>query len=400
MKHIWKVLVITLVLSLGVYIAERGKYQSQAFVTRNSYGEGTKTEEYRVSIPGVMEEEIFEFDIEEQEYTEEEIQKVFQRVMEKLDEVVPGENKGFNRIENNLNLVTELEGYPVQIQWNMDNYEVLTVEGKIKEDKTTKDGTLVKLQGTISYQDRQATYVRNMMVYTPTREGLDRLRYEIREAIVEREKSTRTKQGFSLPTWIDGKELEWSQKKENHWFYVVLIGVVSCVYLIYRERERVKQKEKQRTGELLRDYPDMISKFTMLLETGITVKSAWEKMVQHYELQKNQLGEKVVYEEMLRTYREMQGGVSETEAYDKFGKRCGNSLYLKFATMLVQNLRKGSKGISEILRMEAIQAFENRKSMAKRLGEEAGTRLLLPMFGMLAVVFIMVLVPAFLTMKL
>ena len=58
-----------------------------------------------------------------------------------------------------------------------------------------------------------------------------------------------------------------------------------------------------------------------------------------------------------------------------------------------------SKGLSDMMRMEAIQAFENRKSTAKRLGEEAGTKLLIPMVGMLAVVFIMVMVPAFLSMQ-
>ena len=102
---------------------------------------------------------------------------------------------------------------------------------------------------------------------------------------------------------------------------------------------------------------------------------------------------------MKMTLHEMQGGVPEAEAYERFGKRCGNTTYLKFGTLLSQNLRKGSKGVSEILRMEAIQAFENRKSTARRLGEEAGTKLLMPMIGMLAVVFLMGMVPAFMSMQ-
>ena len=55
--------------------------------------------------------------------------------------------------------------------------------------------------------------------------------------------------------------------------------------------------------------------------------------------------------------------------------------------------------VSELLKLESIQAFEERKARAKRLGEEAGTKLLLPMFLMLAVVLIIVIVPAFLTMQ-
>ena len=43
-----------------------------------------------------------------------------------------------------------------------------------------------------------------------------------------------------------------------------------------------------------------------------------------------------------------------------------------------------------------VAAFEQRKNLAKKLGEEAGTKLLLPLFLMLGVVMIMMVVPAFL----
>ena len=138
----------------------------------------------------------------------------------------------------------------------------------------------------------------------------------------------------------------------------------------------------------------------MLLGTGMTVRAAWEKIVQEYEMQKERMGIQLVYEEMSNTVREINGGISEVEAYERFGKRCELTDYLKFSAMLSQNLRKGSRGISELLRVEAIQSFENRKSLAKKLGEEAGTKLMIPMMGMLAVVMIMVMVPAFLAMKL
>ena len=67
--------------------------------------------------------------------------------------------------------------------------------------------------------------------------------------------------------------------------------------------------------------------------------------------------------------------------------------------MLTQNLRKGSKGLSELLRTEADQAFEERKAAAKKRGEEAGTKLLLPMFMMLSTVLLIVIVPAFLSIQ-
>ena len=131
----------------------------------------------------------------------------------------------------------------------------------------------------------------------------------------------------------------------------------------------------------------------------MTVKHAWETIVTNYVNQREALGVRLVYEEMALTINEMQGGISEGEAYERFGKRCELTPYLKLGALLSQNLRKGSRGISDLLRVEAIQSFENRKNLAKQKGEEAGTKLMLPMIGMLAVVMIMVMVPAFLTMQ-
>ena len=84
---------------------------------------------------------------------------------------------------------------------------------------------------------------------------------------------------------------------------------------------------------------------------------------------------------------------------ENFGRRCDVQVYIRLGALLSQNLRKGTKGLTELLKLESIQAFEERKAQAKRLGEEAGTKLLLPMFLMLAVVLVIVIVPAFLTLQ-
>lgn len=400
MKHVKKIIVMTILLTVMVLVVDLLPKDSEAFVARNGYGEGSKMQEYELIIEDEDEKQKLQFEVEERRYTQAEVQQLFQKVMDELDNLVLGENESFNRIESDLKLVTTLEDYPVNIQWDLDSYEVMSIEGELREDKLTTEGTLVRLRGTISYGEEQTAYVRNMMVYAPTRDGTEQFLYEVEQEVQKREAATREDEGFRLPQKLKGKQLTWKIKREYRWYYILLIGAVSAVYLVYREREKVKQKDKRRREELIREYPGMISKFTMLLDTGTTVKNAWEKIVQNYELQREQTGKQTVYEEMLLSYREMQGGVSEGEAYEKFGKRCGVTIYLKFGAMLAQNLRKGSKGISDILRMEAIQSFENRKSAAKRLGEEAGTKLLMPMVGMLMVVLVMVMVPAFLTMQL
>ena len=397
-KKIIMILTLSMILSVTLFLMENVFKASDKVVKRNAYGEGEKVTEYEVSVDG--EEGTIEIEVEEQEYSEKDVQKMFREVMERLDEVILGENESFNRVEKNLNLVTTVDNYPVRIEWQLDSYSVMNLYGEIQEDNVVSGGTLVELRGIISYRDKEAIYVQSARVYPLTRIGMDKLLYEIKNEARRIEESTRQEDSFVLPEKIGGRDITWTQKKENRWHYVLFLGIAICVYLVYREQERAKRETRKRAESLLRDYPGMISKFTMLLSTGTTLRSAWEKIVQNYEQAKESMGTHPVYEEMLSTLHEIQGGVSEAEAYEHFGKRCGSSTYMKFGTLLSQNLRKGSKGISDLLRMEAIQSFENRKNTAKRLGEEAGTKLLIPMLGMLAVVFIMVMVPAFLSMQL
>jgi flagellar motor component MotA len=60
----------------------------------------------------------------------------------------------------------------------------------------------------------------------------------------------------------------------------------------------------------------------------------------------------------------------------------------------VQNLKKGSRELVNLLELEAIDAFEERKNQAKKYGEEAGTKMLFPMVGMLVVVMGIIMFPA------
>ena len=105
-----------------------------------------------------------------------------------------------------------------------------------------------------------------------------------------------------------------------------------------------------------------------------------------------------MYEEMALSLREMDCGMSEARAYELFGKRTGLLSYMKFCTLIVQNLRKGSEDLLHLLDFEVADAFHQRKEDAKELGEKAGTKLLLPMAMMLVLVFAMILYAAFQSM--
>ena len=67
---------------------------------------------------------------------------------------------------------------------------------------------------------------------------------------------------------------------------------------------------------------------------------------------------------------------------------------MKLATLLQTNIKKGTKELSNLLEKEAYDAFEKRKNMARVKGEEATTKLLMPMMLMLITVMMIIMIPA------
>lgn len=170
--------------------------------------------------------------------------------------------------------------------------------------------------------------------------------------------------------------------------------LVGAGALYWGKGREIDQKLEARKRELLLDYPEIVNKLALYMGAGMTIRNAFFKMGEDYKKQREQR-KKYVYEEILITCHELQGGRSETEAYERFGKRCQVQAYIKLSALLSQNIRKGSNDLLRMFRQEADNAFIERKNMAKRLGEEAGTKLLMPMMIMLCVVMVIIIIPAY-----
>lgn len=95
---------------------------------------------------------------------------------------------------------------------------------------------------------------------------------------------------------------------------------------------------------------------------------------------------------------EMENGLPESQAVSRFGERCQHNEYRRLSSILGQSRQTGMKNLQELLAQEMDAAWEQQKQAAKRLGEEAGTKLLLPLFLMLLVVMVLVMVPALMVM--
>ena len=170
--------------------------------------------------------------------------------------------------------------------------------------------------------------------------------------------------------------------------------------LIFMAPDRdLDKKIKERDEQMMRDYPELVSKLSLYTGAGMTVRNAWKKICDEYTGRRAD-GEDMhfVYEEMKLAMHEMESGAGELAAYRNFSKRCRLQKYVKLVSLLEQSIKLGTADFISSLNMEADDARRDEKSDVKRRGEEAGTKLLLPMMLLLMIVMVVIIVPAFMTM--
>ncbi len=234
--------------------------------------------------------------------------------------------------------------------------------------------------------------------------------------VKRREEENREEDTLTLPNKLMGNSVLWKTIKKDSSLSLLLMGILAMVFIPFFMEQKRKEREKQKQEQLLLDYPEIMMKYTLLLSAGMTTYGAWERIVKDYNTRreresfdslrnkrklakrKSEKAKRYAYEEMIITKNEIDLGISESVAYERFGRRCKLLSYLRFSTIIVQNMKKGNKGMIPMLEAESVQALLDRKEQAKRLGERASTKMLMPMMGMLCIVIAILMVPAMMSM--
>lgn len=147
----------------------------------------------------------------------------------------------------------------------------------------------------------------------------------------------------------------------------------------------------------MKDYPELVHKLVLLGYAGVNFKPALSIIIK--DARASGCADHYVWQEIEAALRAMEQGVSEVQAYEMLGRRCAQLPYLKLTTMMIQSLKKGVGGIQQMMSETADEAMMMKREQAKNEGEKVGTKLLMPMGIMLAVVLVILVVPAFLTIN-
>lgn len=367
---------------------------------RSPPGQGEEIYSLKVAgLAGQKNEEELEVVLGEEAYTKEEAEALYDRIMEELPQKILGENESFDEIRTDMNLVSELAEYGVSLIWQSQSPEILETTGQVHSRGLSEEGerVLLHLRLTDSRWPREYEIPVTVKppVLTPAQEAMENLKEQISRA----EEAGRFEREFSLPAALGEDKLSYTLNDGPPPFFTLAgLGVLGAVVMSVKEKNDLQKREKNRRSQMLLDYSEVLSRLIIFLGAGMSIRSAWERICGEYRraVERGDRTERYIYEEMYLTGSQIKSGISEAQAFREFGNRCGLQQYMKLAALLEQNRKNGSRNLRERLRLEMAEAFEERKHQARRLGEEAGTKLLVPLFLLLAVVMVMIAVPAWL----
>lgn len=362
---------------------------------------GGKSRDVQVSaeIEGVTEEKSLTITVEPRKYSRSEREALMRDVKAYIDACLQGDNSDLQHVNRPLFFPSDFPGENVTIEWQPEDYNLIRQDGSLGELSAYQLPIKTKVTAVIIYDQEKEFYSKEICLTAPEKSDEEVLDEQIREAVQAADQGSSEKLTLHLPDSVGGRVVEWKYQKQSQAGTILFIAFLFLAGCIWYQDNNLKKRLEERNEQLLYAYPGFVHRMILMLGAGMTVRRSWNRLLDDNErLDSGHLKEDWLYREMKYTRIQMESGVPEIQAYLEFGQRMELQQYKKFSQLLIQYIKRGSKGMQALMQQEAAEAEKQRRDLAKQLGETAGTKLLMPMMLLLIIVLLIVMVPAFLSM--
>ncbi len=162
--------------------------------------------------------------------------------------------------------------------------------------------------------------------------------------------------------------------------FFALVGVLCAGVFGFFFFTKMKEMLKKRQSECVIELPEIVSTMALLMNSGMVLKEAWEKIAYSKE--------GTIYTLMQDACVDMQNGMSEIDAIHKFGIMSDTPEIKKFTGALIQGIEKGSRDLSDFLTKQSSEMWALKKQIMLQKGEAAASKLLAP----IALIFIGIMI--------
>ncbi len=336
--------------------------------------------------------------VKEQEMTDEEIENMIVEFAAELPDKVAPESQGVRKVGKGFSLPEKDSRTGISIQWESSDSVLINPDGTYDVLALDGDSETVTLTAQLTYNDIQKEVSFDVLLVKDSELYGESVKGKIKE-LVQNLSDSEDGNIVSLPKSL-GEDISLRWKKSGSGAKVsILVFALAAVMIVYIFRFRGAEKEvkKYRSG-ITGYFPPFIDKFVLLLNSGLTVMTAMEKMADDCERQsaydrKNLLAAEV--SEIGRRVKNLNSSI--VKEWREFAGRTSISEIMRFSTIIEENLNKGS-ALADKLESESNLLREKEKKSVQERIRMIDSKLTMPMILMLFSLVLVTVAPAMMQM--
>ncbi len=383
--------VIGIIATLGEFLTSKVWFDNT--IERPAVGESDSQEELEYKTDNKKTDIVL--DVPAMLHTAEEKEELISKAKEEIDGSFIGDNEDLDEINQSVVMKESYVDGLVKAEWQLSDYKIVGAEGEINYDNVSSE-TLIDADVTLTCEDVSDVYSFSFRVVpldTNSSLGID---YYVRKAIHGLFQDS--DDTVTLPDKVGDREITWSKKYTFLGAKIGILGVLAAVAMVIGQAKEEKNKKDKYLKSMVRDYPKIVESLSLYVGAGLSIKNAMYRISEEYMIRRSKKKEPG-FEGVLRVCREIEEGRSEVKAFENLASYCPTREYRRLSNLLTSSIKKGSKGMLEQLENEEAEAFEMQKQYVKIAGEEASTKLLFPMIGLLGIVLIIIIAPSIFNMQ-
>ena len=419
-------------------------------IERGSYGTQKTPYSIKIDAENLAKNMEFSVSVSSKKYTKDEADEAFAKKIDELKIDILNENESFESINSKLNFKSDLgDGVrasyafePKKIEEYYDKYKsakkrkatksdllatvsiatrsdiddfkyfvdyqkVIDGSGNVNNEnfKLTEFCTgFIVIQLSTEIKDKEvyeALDVAQAKVVSKKLTPIEAFKVAFKKELDNSDKETINEDTIKLPKVINDFRIIYKENRNLGFLLMPIFGVLVAILLEARDKEEEKEKAKRRIRLLEIDFAQIISKILLYVSSGMTIRNSFIRLAEQYQKSKSgvkNFENRAAYEELVVVKNKLASGYSEINAYEEMAKNINLRIYTRFLNIIIQSIKNGNKDLKNILNMEVQDALYERKQNAKKLGEEAATKLVLPLMMMLSIIMVVIMVPAFMGM--
>lgn len=369
-------------------------------ISRPEHGAGQKVVPVAVEAvkDGISVEGTANITIREEELDEAQKDRILSEFAEKLPDLVVPRSGDVRIVTEDFSLPVRDGEYGISISWESSDPVLISKDGKYDVLALADEEESVRLTAALTYEGREKEISFDVVLRDDASLYQASISRKVQE-IVDEISMSQEKSEITLPSQIDDISLKWMKYDTDGLIWIFLLGIVLTLAVFFRRYFFAEREARRYRQGIVKYFPPFIDKLVLLLNSGLTVMTAMEKIAEDCRVtaeydKKNMLAYEAA--QIGKRVKEMNSSV--VKEWRKFASRTGINEIMRFSTIIEDNIGKGTS-LAEKLEIESnLLRDREKKSMQEKM-RMIDTKLTLPMMLMLFSLVLVTVAPAMMQMQ-